>query len=184
MVEISLSGSGEGPGWATAPGYSTAGFSATSGLPAVIYEAGGPLRFEGAEIAQGVDGVQRVMKRLAMIAQAPASPSQQRSFRKTRWVRTRTGGIFLTDLPLASEVARGQVLGTATDPLTDQREEIRAPAAGFLIGAAAPQVVMMGYALFHLGVRMRPLWRRRAGASSEVPQNLCGTSRSGLSEGR
>jgi hypothetical protein len=27
MVEISLSGSGEGPGWATAPGYSTAAFS-------------------------------------------------------------------------------------------------------------------------------------------------------------
>ena len=27
MVEISLSGSGEGPGWVTAPGYSTAGFS-------------------------------------------------------------------------------------------------------------------------------------------------------------
>jgi hypothetical protein len=26
MVEISLSGSGEGSGWATAPGYSTAGF--------------------------------------------------------------------------------------------------------------------------------------------------------------
>jgi hypothetical protein len=26
MVEISLSGSEEGPGWATAPGYSTAGF--------------------------------------------------------------------------------------------------------------------------------------------------------------
>ncbi len=27
MVEISLSGSGEGSGWATAPGYSTAAFS-------------------------------------------------------------------------------------------------------------------------------------------------------------
>jgi hypothetical protein len=27
MVAISLSGSGEGPGWATAPGYSTAAFS-------------------------------------------------------------------------------------------------------------------------------------------------------------
>jgi hypothetical protein len=27
MVEISLSGSGEGPGWVTAPGYSTAPFS-------------------------------------------------------------------------------------------------------------------------------------------------------------
>jgi len=28
MVEISLSGSGEGPGWVTAPGYSTAAFFA------------------------------------------------------------------------------------------------------------------------------------------------------------
>ena len=27
MVEISLSGSGEGPGWVTAPGYSTAALS-------------------------------------------------------------------------------------------------------------------------------------------------------------
>jgi hypothetical protein len=30
MVEISLYGSGEGPGWVTAPGYSTAGFSLTA----------------------------------------------------------------------------------------------------------------------------------------------------------
>jgi hypothetical protein len=30
MVKISLSGSGEGPEWVTAPGYSTAGFSAGS----------------------------------------------------------------------------------------------------------------------------------------------------------
>jgi len=123
-----------------------------AGIPAVIYEAGGPLRFEREEIEQGVAGVQRVMRRLGMIAKAPASPSEQRSFRKTRWVRTRTGGIFLTDLPLGSEVAAGQVMGTVTDPFTDQREEIRAPVAGFLIGGAEPQVVMAGYALFHLGI--------------------------------
>jgi hypothetical protein len=30
MVKISSSGSGEGPGWATAPGYSTAAFLAMS----------------------------------------------------------------------------------------------------------------------------------------------------------
>jgi len=30
MVEISLSGSGEGPGWVTAPGYSTGPFSSLS----------------------------------------------------------------------------------------------------------------------------------------------------------
>jgi hypothetical protein len=36
MVEISLSGSGEGPGWATAPGYSTAGFLSENDLMATL----------------------------------------------------------------------------------------------------------------------------------------------------
>jgi len=33
MVDISLSGSGEGPGWATAPGYSTAVFLSDGQAP-------------------------------------------------------------------------------------------------------------------------------------------------------
>ncbi len=33
MVAISLSGSGEGPGWETAPGYSTTAFSGSSRFP-------------------------------------------------------------------------------------------------------------------------------------------------------
>ena len=41
MVEISLSGSGEGPGWATAPGYSTAAFSAPPRLGALASRAQG-----------------------------------------------------------------------------------------------------------------------------------------------
>ena len=45
MVEISLSGSGEGPGSATAPGYSTAGFSARprSSIPYTTRSAGADL---------------------------------------------------------------------------------------------------------------------------------------------
>ena len=37
MVEISLSGSGEGPRWATAPGYSTAPFSLSTGLKGRLF---------------------------------------------------------------------------------------------------------------------------------------------------
>jgi len=44
MVEISLSGSGEGPGWATAPGYSTAAFSATSDKGPTVNRGRTPLR--------------------------------------------------------------------------------------------------------------------------------------------
>ena len=44
------------------------------------------------------------------------------------------------------------LLGTVTDPQTDTAHEIRAPAGGAVIGMAAPQVVLSGYALFHLGL--------------------------------
>jgi hypothetical protein len=62
MVEISLSGSGEGPGWVTAPGYSTAPFSdhvrvsvprrtriAEPSAPnrAALHELSGPIRAWG-----------------------------------------------------------------------------------------------------------------------------------------
>jgi len=47
MVEISLSGSGEGPGWATAPGYSTAAFSATSDRRPAVQLGRAPLRMGG-----------------------------------------------------------------------------------------------------------------------------------------
>ncbi len=48
MVKISLSGSGEGPGWVTAPGYST-----------------GPFRAVGAGIGLGMSGADEV--RIPMI---------------------------------------------------------------------------------------------------------------------
>jgi len=46
MIDVghSLSGSGEGPGWATAPGYSTAAFSATSDKGPAVQSGRAPLR--------------------------------------------------------------------------------------------------------------------------------------------
>jgi hypothetical protein len=57
MVEISLSGSGEGPGWVTAPGYSTAAFSLSLSITGDVstpYEMPrGPVagRFQAAGVA-------------------------------------------------------------------------------------------------------------------------------------
>ncbi len=42
MVEISLSGSGEGPGWTTAPGYSTTAFWLVSESRRYVRPYGGP----------------------------------------------------------------------------------------------------------------------------------------------
>jgi predicted deacylase len=124
-----------------------------AGIPAVIYEAGRPLQLEEHEIAQGVRGVQNVMVGLGMLpADGYGTPGRCRTIRSSGWVRVRGGGgMFLTDLQPGAEVQSGQALGTVTDPITDAVEVVRAQRDGLLIGMAVPQVVLTGFALFHIG---------------------------------
>jgi predicted deacylase len=122
-----------------------------AGIPAVIYEAGEPLRFEEPEIQRGVEGVANVMADLGMKAGRPTRRDTA-VFRKTHWVRAeRVGGVFLSDRTPGDRLRNGELLGTVTDPITHAREEIRSPVDGQIIGMAVPQVVLVGYGLFHLG---------------------------------
>lgn len=123
-----------------------------AGIPAVIYEAGQPLRFEEDEIARGYAGIRNVMVRLGMLAGDPAAVPPARVIRRTVWVRARNrGGIFLTPRRPGDAVRRGEALGTVTDPITEATDTIRAPVDGIIVGMAVPQVVLAGYALFHIG---------------------------------
>ena len=121
------------------------------GVPSVIYEAGGPLRFEENEIALGVEGVRNVMAEMQMIAETPEhKPSEV--YRKTTWVRANDViGVFLSERKPGDYVKEGDVLGTVTDPLTEETAEVLAPRDGRIIGMAVPQMVLPGYGLFNLG---------------------------------
>jgi hypothetical protein len=46
----------------------------------------------------------------------------------------------------------GDPLGTVTDPVTNERSTVIAPFRGRIIGMAVPQVVIPGFAAFHIGV--------------------------------
>jgi len=122
-----------------------------AGVPAVIYEAGEPLRFQEVKIDEGVKGVRNVMMDLGMIpGEANRVPSEV--YRKTTWVRAGDAtGVFFPSVKAGQRVAKDEVLGTITDPLTDHVVEIRAPRDGRVIGMAVPQFVLPGYGLFNLG---------------------------------
>jgi hypothetical protein len=122
-----------------------------AGIPAIIYESGGPNRFETHEIAQGIAGVRNVMTHLHMLEGASSEADPQRIYRHTSWVRSPGGGIFLTERRLGEKVAQGDLLGTVTDPHSSVLVEILAPFPGTLIGMANPKVVLPGFGLFHLG---------------------------------
>jgi len=122
-----------------------------AGIGAITYEAGEPLRFQEKEIARGVEGVRNVLAALGMSDDAPVAVTPH-VYQRTRWVRVDDGGIFFTRRRLGDRVEAGDLLGTVTDPVTNESKRVEAPVRGRIIGMAVPQVVIPGYAAFHLGI--------------------------------
>jgi predicted deacylase len=124
-----------------------------AGVTAIIYEAGGPHRFEPEEIAHGVEGVHNVMKHLGMIDGTPLAPADTQVMSDSTWIRATLGegGFFFPSARLGDTIEVGDPLGHIVDPLTDEEYPITSTRAGTIIGMAVPQPVIGGSALFHVG---------------------------------
>ena len=128
------------------------------GIPSIIYEAGEPSRFDLDQIAAGVRGIESLMAYLDMIEGAmEIEIPESRIYTNTAWVRVPpgSGGYFFPTSELGQVVRKGDRLGTIIDPLTDRQTKVEATENGEVIGLAAAQIVLSGYALVHLGVRHR-----------------------------
>lgn len=121
-----------------------------AGIATVLYEAGGPHRFEHDEIERGIEGVTNVMEALGMVSGKPPKANPQRLFESSSWVRAPLGGIFISNANLGDEIEQGRLLGHVSDPVTGERLDVAAPFAGTLIGMAHSQVVLPGFGLFHI----------------------------------
>jgi hypothetical protein len=53
---------------------------------------------------------------------------------------------------LGSTVREGDLLGTITDPMNNASTRLFSPHSGRIIGMARNQVVMPGFAAFHIGI--------------------------------
>jgi predicted deacylase len=126
--------------------------AAKAGIPAIIYEAGEPDRFQHDEIVRGVRGVESVMAHLNMIAREELEIPDARIYERSRWIRADVGasGFFFPTAKLGDMVAIGDSLGSIVDPLTDDATKITSPLAGTIIGMAVSRPVLPGYALFHI----------------------------------
>jgi hypothetical protein len=123
------------------------------GVPTVTYEAGEALRFQLDVIEGVVHNVTRAAQGLTDEADL-SPPDLDRApemFLQSSWVRVDRGGILTNDVGLGDSVRQGQVLGTVQLPFSDTSQEIVAPHDGLVIGCAQPQLVLPGFAAFHLG---------------------------------
>jgi predicted deacylase len=123
-----------------------------AGIPAIIYEAGEPYRFQEDEIDAGVQGARNVMAYLDMTDDPDREVSDTRIYERSRWIRVPpdNGGFFFPDVALGARVDPGDKLGRIIDPLTDAEFAVTSTVSGEVIGMALPQPVLMGYALFNI----------------------------------
>lgn len=120
-------------------------------IPTMLYEAGEALRFDEMAIRLGVKGIIHVMQALGMLGKIlPPKKNKSVISRASYWVRTPTGGIFQSLLPLGAKVKQGDKVGRVTDPMGTTEILIEAGTAGILIGRTSLPVVNQGDALFHI----------------------------------
>jgi uncharacterized protein len=150
------------------PGVGTLRHAATeAGIPTVTLEAGGPLELELNEVMHGVKGVETLISSLGMVKRMRLWGTPEPVYYRSSWVRAGSGGILLANVSLGSTVRQGDLLGTITDPMSNAQTELRSPYAGRIIGMARNQVVMPGFAAFHVGIQ--------TAEAPNVPPQVLGT---------
>jgi predicted deacylase len=126
---------------------------ADKGIPVLLYEGGESLYFNQTAIRVGVRGVLNVMRAIGMLP-----PSRKKSFgdpvisSKTTWVRASMSGVFDKRVALGDLVRQGDLLGTLSDPLGDDAEDVLAPFTGVVIGQSNLPLAHEGDALINLAL--------------------------------
>lgn len=152
----------------SSPAKGTLRYAATSaGIPAVTLEAGGPSQLELKEVKHGVKGIETLLHTLGMVKKKRLWGDPEPVYYRSTWVRADRGGILLADVSLGSTVRQGDLLGTITDPMNNASTRLYSPYSGRIIGMARNQVVMPGFAVFHVGIQ-----------TDETPANETGTDES------
>lgn len=123
-----------------------------AGIPAVTLEAGEPMRFQPEEVEHGVKGIRTLLNKLGMVTRISLWGEPQPVYYESVWVRADTGGILFSKVALGERVAAGDALGTITDPITNKRATLTAPAGGRILGMALNQVVIPGFAAYRIGI--------------------------------
>ena len=123
-----------------------------AGVISVTLEAGEPMRLQKSEVEHGVRAINALMDQIGMYRSLRVWGNPSPVHYQSRWVRADSGGILFGKVKLGEHVEPGELLGTVTDPITNVRSDVVSPWSGRVIGMAVNQVVLPGFAAFHIGI--------------------------------
>ena len=123
-----------------------------AGIPAVTLEAGEPGRLQSAQVREGTTGIVRLLDAMGIVNRMNLLTEPRPVYYRSTWIRSDYGGILFSLVRLGQVVSAGDILGTVTDPVTNNQNLIYSPVRGRVVGMALNQVVMPGFATFNLGI--------------------------------
>ena len=123
-----------------------------AGIIAVTMELGESLRIQENQIAAGTHSVNSLLDKFGMYPRVFIWGDPKPAYYQSTWIRVESGGILFSKMGLGDNVSVGDVLGIVTDPITNQSANLAAPIKGHIIGMAVNQVVMPGFAAYHIGI--------------------------------
>lgn len=123
-----------------------------TGIPAVTIEAGEPMRIQEDVVEDGVQRIRTLMTNLGMYKRPMFWSEAEPVYVNSRWVRSEQGGLLISNVELGEEVSPGDSLGRVVNPINNREYPVTSPHEGRVIGMALNQVVMPGYAIYHIGI--------------------------------
>ena len=115
-------------------------------------ELGESLRIQENQIAAGTHSVNSMLDKLKMYERVFIWGTPRPAYYKSVWLRVESGGILFSKKGLGDNIVKGDVLGVVTDPITNQSNKLKSPINGHIIGMAVNQVVIPGFAAYHIGI--------------------------------
>ncbi|EMP54806.1 succinylglutamate desuccinylase/aspartoacylase [Marinobacter santoriniensis NKSG1] len=122
-----------------------------AGITTVTLEAGESHRIQEHQIEAGVNSLTSLMEKQDMISRMFEWGDPEPVYYESSWIRANHGGILFSEVDLGARVNKGEILGYVADPITNAQFPIHASADGRIIGMAVDQVVMAGFAAYHIG---------------------------------
>jgi uncharacterized protein len=122
-----------------------------AGIPAVSFEFGESTTVQMPYVERAERAMAIALVNLGMLP-GEKRRLEQAVYRKSRWVRTENGGIFISRKSIGDDVKAGEVIGVIANPLTEEEKPLVSGVDARILGLASNQFVLPGYGVFHLGI--------------------------------
>ena len=131
------------------------------GKKVLLFEGGKSLDLDRIVTQRGIEGTLRVTQHLGMNSFEEVDTENREDVKllvtKTHWIRAGKSGMYRSFTRLGSQVVKGQILGSISDPFGGREKMVKAGNNGYIICINHAPIVNQGDALFHIASQSKQL---------------------------